>query len=298
MPTYDVSIKKALSPQQADLIDHKERCSADREKLETAGRLLGHQVRIKRNEDEYGLYTVSEVRQENPDKIVRMGQGGRERLGTSGEFDARLDSQAPRPALPDSDAEAQGEFVERLDDNGWHNGLIAIAPHGGDIEPHTDQQAERVASQLAGKGVSSWRCKGWHPKGAFEHWHITSTDIHEASFPLLNSVISRGFRYAVAFHGFDDLNIPHDILVGGVAPDALKENVKKAIEGVVGSDFTVHITKPDDQFGGDDKRNIVNRLTAGGANGVQIEQKIGPRQKYARAIADAVADIYDAKLGP
>jgi phage replication-related protein YjqB (UPF0714/DUF867 family) len=298
MATYDASIKKALSPQQADVIDHKEPCSADREKLETVGRLLGHQVRIKRNDDEYGLYTVSEVRQENPDNIVRMGKGGRERLGTSDEFDATLDSQVPRPTLADSEAEARGEFVERLDDNGWHNGLIAIAPHGGGIEPYADQQAERVASQLAGKGVSSWRCKGWHPKGAFEHWHITSTDIHEASFPLLNLAISRGFRYAVAFHGFDGPNIPHDILVGGLAPDALKENVKEVVEGVVGSDFTVRITKPDEPLRGDDRRNIVNRLTAGGANGVQIEQKIGPRDKYATAIADAVANIYDAKLGP
>jgi len=297
MATYDASIKKALSPQQADVIDHKEHCSADREKLETVGRLLGHQVRIKRNDDEYGLYTVSEVRQENPDNIVRMGKGGRERLGTSDEFDATLDSQVPRPTLADSAAEAQGEFVERLDDNGWHNVLIAIAPHGGGIEPYTDQQAERVASQLAGKGVSSWRCKGWHPRGAFEHWHITSTDIHEASFPLLNSVISRGFRYAVAFHGFDD-PAKSDILVGGLAPDALKEKVKEAIEGVVGSDFTVQITKPDEQFGGDDRRNIVNRLTAGGANGVQIEEKIGPREKHALAIAEALANIYDAKLGP
>ena len=297
MATYDASIKKALSPQQADVIDHKEHCSADREKLETVGRLLGHQVRIKRNDDEYGLYTVSEVRQENPDNIVRMGKGGRERLGTSDEFDATLDSQVPRPTLADSAAEAQGEFVERLDDNGWHNVLIAIAPHGGGIEPYTDQQAERVASQLAGKGVSSWRCKGWHPRGAFEHWHITSTDIHEASFPLLNSVISRGFRYAVAFHGFDDPE-KSDILVGGLAPDALKEKVKEAIEGVVGSDFTVQITKPDEQFGGDDRRNIVNRLTAGGANGVQIEEKIGPREKHALAIAEALANIYDAKLGP
>ena len=296
MATYAASIKQALSPQQADLIDHKEHCSADREKLERVGRLLGHQVRIKRNDDEYGLYTVSEVRQENPANIVRMGKGGRERLGTSGEFDATLDSQVPRPTLPDSDAEAQGEFVERLDDNGWHNGFIAIAPHGGDIEPYTDGQAERVASLLAGKGVSSWRCKGWHPRGAFEHWHITSTDIHEASFPLLNSIISRGFRYAVAFHGFDDPNIPHDILVGGLAPDTLKESIKEAIEGVVGSDFTVHITKPDEQFGGDDKRNIVNRLTAGGANGVQIEQKIGPREKYAQPIADAVANRFLARI--
>jgi phage replication-related protein YjqB (UPF0714/DUF867 family) len=117
--------------------------------------------------------------------------------------------------------------------------------------------------------------QGLAPKGAFEHWHITSTDIHEASFPLLNSVISRGCSHAVAFHGFDDDDIPHDILVGGLACEALKEKITAAIEGVVGSDFTVHITKPDEPFGGDDKRNIVNRLTAGGRHGVQIEQTKG-----------------------
>src|SRR5262245_34795828 len=226
-----------------------------------------------------------------------MGKGGRERLGTSDEFDGTLNSQVPDPTRTDADAERDGEFVERLHDDGAHTGLIAIAPHGGDIEPRTDQQAERVRSELAGKGVSSWRCKGWHPKGAFDHWHITSTDIHEASFPLLNSVISRGFSHAVAFHGFDDDNIPHDILVGGLACQALKEKVKGAIEGVVGSDFTVHITKPDERFGGDDKRNIVNRLTAGGRHGIQIEQKKGPREKYAVTIADAVAKVYDSELG-
>jgi hypothetical protein len=199
MAAYGASIKRALEPEQKDLIKHKEHCSADPEKLATVGRALWHQVRIKRNDDEYGLYTVSEVRQENPDKIVRMGKGGRERLGKSDEFDGTLNSQVPDPTLSDADAERDGEFVERLDDDGAHTGLIAIAPHGGDIEPYTDQQAERVRSQLAGKGVSSWRCKGWHPKGALEHWHITSTDIHEASFPLLNSVISRRFSHAVAF---------------------------------------------------------------------------------------------------
>src|SRR5262245_7627918 len=225
-----------------------------------------------------------------------MGKGGRERLGTSDEFDGTLNSQVPDATRTDAEAERDGEFVERLDDDGTHTGLIAIAPHGGDIEACTDHQAERVRSQLAAKGVSSWRCKGWHPKGAFDHWHTTSTDIHEASFPLLNSVISRGFSYAVAFHGFDDANILHDILIGGLACEALKEKVKAAIEGVVGSDFTVHITKPDELFGGDDERNIVNRLTAGGRHGIQIEQKKGPREKYALPIADAVANVYDSEL--
>ncbi|MDF0668722.1 MAG: poly-gamma-glutamate hydrolase family protein [Nitrospira sp.] len=292
MATYEASIKRALDPEQDDLIKRKEHCSADREKLETVGRLLGHQVRIKRNNDEYGLYTVSEVRQESPDNIVRMGEGGLARLDMNDGSDATLDPQVPRPTLDDSEAEDKGEFVERLDDNGWHNGLIAIAPHGGDIEPLTDGQAEHLASQLAAKGVSSWRCRGWHRKGAFKHWHI---NIHEACFPLLNSVISRGFKYAVAFHGIED-DVSDDILIGGLAPDALKEKIKEAIEGVVGSVFRVHITTPDDQFGGDDKRNIVNRLTAGGANGVQIEQKEAPREEKGLAIAEAVAKVYASKL--
>src|SRR5215208_310261 len=52
---------------------------------------------MTRNSSEYGLYTVSEVRQENSDNIVRMGEVGRERLGTSD------DSPAPRPAGATSD---------------------------------------------------------------------------------------------------------------------------------------------------------------------------------------------------
>ena len=79
MATYDALINRALLPQQDDLRKHKEHCSADPEKLVTVGRLLGHQVRIIRNDGEYGLYTVSEVRPENQDNVVRMGKCGRER---------------------------------------------------------------------------------------------------------------------------------------------------------------------------------------------------------------------------
>jgi hypothetical protein len=108
MAAYDASIKRALDPQQKDLIDHKEHCSADPEKLATVRRVLRHQVRIKRNDDEYGLYTVSEVPPENPNNIIHMGKGGRERLGMSDEFDGTLDSQVPSVTLTDCDAEAQG----------------------------------------------------------------------------------------------------------------------------------------------------------------------------------------------
>jgi phage replication-related protein YjqB (UPF0714/DUF867 family) len=169
---------------------------------------------------------------------------------------------------------------------------------GGDIEPHTDQQAERVASRLVAKAVSSWRCKGFKGDGSFDRWHITSTDIHEASFPRLNSVISRGFTYAVAFHGFDDPEILFDILIGGAAPYSLKQEIETAIKGAIaGSDITVRIASPDEKFGGDSLENIVNRLTADRAYGIQIEQTPRARTSHWQDIADAVANVYNTKLG-
>jgi len=296
--TFEASVKMAMSSSQQDLIKRKEHCSADPEMLTTIGRALGHQVRIKRNDSEYGLYTVSEVRQENPDDIVRMGGAGRERLGTNEEFAATFDSQAPDPSCTDAEAEVKGEFVERLGDGGINRGLIVIAPHGGDIERHTDEQAECVASQLADKGVSSWLCKGWRPGGgALERWHITSTDIHEASFPLLDSIIARCFTYAVAFHGYTPDPGQPEILVGGTS--ALREEVAMAIkDAVAGSDITVEPSDPirDKDFNGDNLLNIVNRLTAGGRNGIQIEQSLRARSSCGRAIADAVATVYNPEL--
>src|SRR3989441_5943727 len=126
MATYDASVKKALTASQQDLIDHREHCSADPVKLATVGRERGHQVRIKRNDSEYGLYTVSQIRQESPDNIVRMGSTGRKRLGTSDEFVGSLGSQVPHPTYDDPDAETNDEFVQRLENNGKHTVLVVI----------------------------------------------------------------------------------------------------------------------------------------------------------------------------
>jgi phage replication-related protein YjqB (UPF0714/DUF867 family) len=240
------------------------------------------------------LYTVSETRQEAIDTTVRMALPGRLRLGTADEFDASVDTQVPRSTLSDAEARDQSEFVERLDDDGRQRGLVVLAPHGGFIERLTDRQAERVGALLDGDCVSVWRCKGFKAGGgAFERWHITSTDIHEASFPLLRTIICRGFAHAVAFHGFSEA----DVLIGGAAPLTLKQEIEAAIEdALAGSGILVRIAEPSENFGGDSPKNIVNRLTAGGANGVQIEQPEEARQGFWRAIADAVAAVYREKL--
>jgi phage replication-related protein YjqB (UPF0714/DUF867 family) len=296
MATYDANVRMAFSS-QGTLINMEEHCSADPEQLAAIGRAQGHQVRVKRNDDEYALYTVSETRQETPETIVRMARTARARLTpdaseTPDEFAAIVDSQVPHPTFTDYEAETNSEFVERLTDDGTHTGLVVIAPHGGAIEQWTDLQAERVASQLAAQGVSCWRCKGWRQGGgALERWHITSPEICEASFPLLDTIIDRGFTHAAAFHGFKQ----DRILIGGGAGDALKQELQTAIQSALeGSGIAVDIATAGDNFNGDNPDNIVNRLANG--NGIQIEQSIGARDDHWQRIADAVASVYGRKI--
>jgi phage replication-related protein YjqB (UPF0714/DUF867 family) len=141
--------------------------------------------------------------------------------------------------------------------------------------------------------VSCWRCKGWHRRGAEAHWHITSAEINEASFPLLARMMARRFTRAVAFHGLEE----GGILIGGTAPAPLKHEVKGAIlVATSGSGIEVRVAGPGDVLGGDDPGNVVNRLTTGGTGGIQIEQCPRARSGFGAAIAAAVADVFRVRL--
>jgi phage replication-related protein YjqB (UPF0714/DUF867 family) len=286
MATAPVSVEQALDTQD-DLNSRREHCAAAARLLASVDGALGRQVRI-RGDGEVALYTVSELLHETSAAVVRMGPGGRQRLRPHDEVDFVVDTKVVDPELCDAAARDAGELVERLDDDGAQAHLIAIAPHGGEIEKHTDEQAERVVERLGRPFASAWRAKGWRPHGgAFERWHITSTDLDPACFPLLDSVIDRRFAHAVAFHGFND---DKGVLIGGTAPGELKEQVRQAIQGVLPRTLKVRVAGPEERYGGDDPRNIVNRLSPCG--GIQIEQGTAPREVHGRDIADAVADVF------
>ena len=286
MATATMSVKRAFDT-QADLKGRREHCAPAARLLASLGSAPGRQVRIHRD-GEFALYTVSELLHETTDSVVRMGPGGRLRLGMGAEFEGVLDTKVVDPLLCDDQARDAGELVERLADDGAQTQLIVIAPHGGDIEEHTDEQAERVRERLGEQVASAWRAKGWGSNGsAFVRWHITSTDIDPVSFPLLNSVMSRRFAHAVAFHGFND---EPGVLIGGTASDEVKEGLRDAIQGVLPEWLHVRVASPTELFGGDDPHNIVNRLSPCG--GIQIEQGAIPRESHGCDIANVVADFF------
>lgn len=293
MPTFSGRVRRSLGS-QSTLRNRREHLSLDPGRLAWLGLPPGSQVRVRRTGGDVALYTVTETRHEPDDTTVRMALVARQRLGTEDEFDAVIDSQVPRSALTDDEARAQSEFVERIEDDGCQRGLVVLAPHGGAIERHTDRQAQRLAATLGRRRASAWWCKGFKTGGgAFDAWHVTSSDISDASFPLLKAIAARGFAHAVAFHGTSE----PEVVVGGSARPAFKREIAAAVGAALGgSGIRVRIAERGEAFDGDDPRNVVNRLTAGGTGGVQIEQPIDARERFWMGIADAVACVYHYTL--
>jgi phage replication-related protein YjqB (UPF0714/DUF867 family) len=301
---YAARILKLRLPEQNALKNAQERCSADPVMLATIGRSVGEQVRIKRKDDPrfFALYTV---KQPNPDadsrdqgraNFVRVGQGGRKRLGTAADIEAtvqaRVVDDAPQPGEPDGT-----RFFETADDDGKQSYFVAIAPHGGEIEEHTDEEAAETVRQLidAGFPASLWLCKGFGDaaKGASDRWHITADDLQPACFPLLAQVMSRTFCYGVAFHGFQRKEDEADVYVGGAASRPLKVAIKRVLNDL---DLPMRVkisTRYDNpKFQGFSPENIINRLTT---RGIQLEQSLEAR-KFHREIARAVASVFVSRL--
>jgi phage replication-related protein YjqB (UPF0714/DUF867 family) len=249
---------------------------------------LGAQIRVRRNANEYAIYTITEVRANDPANCVRLSYAGRQRLGTTATFNGSLRPALCTAKISDSKAMSDGEFIECLADSGNHQGLIAIAPHGGGVELNTDKQALRVVNALPNADVSAWVCKGWRPSGgAWERWHVTSTAIHPASFPGLASIAKRNFAYSVAFHGMGG----NGVLIGGGGSSSIKQALRQAIKAKLGN-ISVTVANKGNPLGGTSSNNVTNWITAGNAGGVQIEQSYLVRDKYWREVADAVTQVF------
>ena len=177
----------------------REHCVASLDRIKMIGKNIGEQVRIERpteNGTAFALYTVVGDHDRESD-IVFVGYEIRgdleERFDLiSYPFTGKVEAQVTAEGLSDEQAEKCSEFVERLTDNGVNQRLVVIAPHGGNIEKFTDLQADYVREQFSPDRVSGWICKGFKKGGgAYDRWHITSTDISENSFPKLKTIMGR-----------------------------------------------------------------------------------------------------------
>jgi len=298
MPTeYQAQILELDLPAQESLRNDQERCSADPLQLRSIGRAVGQQVRIVRADrpEYFALYTIA---QQNPPAgfddrcragIVRTGLTGHQRLGTADETGGMVQADVVDAAPP---REGPG-FFEVVEDAGCRGYCVVIAPHGGEIEKRTDDEAMHFGRALAWSRLAAtvWICKGFGDglAGAFDRWHITSTDLHPASFPKLRRIARRKFQHGIAFHGFARKPGESDVYIGGGASESLKAEIRSALEDS-GLPLEIRVaTEADDpKFQGRSRDNLINRLAA---QGIHIEQSAKART-FDLQIATVLAGVY------
>jgi phage replication-related protein YjqB (UPF0714/DUF867 family) len=278
----------------------KEHCKAKLEQIQNIGRHRHEQVRIEfpttNDGNTSAIYTVTVFHADAGSVILGHKIPNLNCRLTENKCKGVVKAQIMLEGLDDNKAEELGEFVEHLSHEGQNRKLVVIAPHGGEIEPWTDKQAEYVGNHLPYDRVSLWLCKGFSNPGlcdAHERWHITSTEISERSFPKLRTIFEPKFEYAFAFHGWTQ----DSICVGGNAESVdagligeIKEAIKQKLQG---TNIDVEDTACPGGFNGDNPCNIVNRL---GIKGIQIEQCKKARRDHHDKIAQAVVDVIGSRI--
>jgi len=172
-----------------------------------------------------------------------------------------------------------GHLTEALVDDGNNDQILVCAAHGGNIEPGTHEQAFELANKLP--NVSCWARLGYDTAvGAFDAWHVPSTDIRPGDHPLLTRIATRGFGLVISLHGCTD----DAVLLGGRIPYRYKKGLQKRLENRLSAPVEPVFTG---SYAGLHPDNFVNWL---GTWGIQIEQGRAVRDRSPGAIVSAVTE--------
>ncbi|EJN58422.1 poly-gamma-glutamate hydrolase family protein [Halogranum rubrum] len=301
----DVRVTSPTS-EQAEIRDDYGLVSVSADVLSTLDAEVGEQVRIRRTDDEYAVYTVAEKRDES-ESTVRMNGTAKSRLALAdaewvGQPDCRLDCPRPEDTTPLADesfpvtvesvvpapdlsvaaARDESELVEKRVSGGTE--LLVLAPNGGDVEPRTAAQADRLRETFT--DATSWVTHGFRDEGgAFVRWHVPSYAISPASFPQLAAVAQRRYDRAVSFHG----TCSEQIQIGGGASKAVRAGVRDCLNRRLPEDASSAVLA-DERYRADSEHVLVNQLTTDQSSGVWVGTPVEDREQHWKAISDAVAD--------
>lgn len=169
------------------------------------------------------------------------------------------------------------------------DGIVVLAPHGGDIETGTDDAAACVHKRLRAAGVAptTWMYHGFGPD-AFEEYHVSSNEITGERFEKLAAIGDRRFDYAVSVH----MQVEDYVAVGGRIDRAVRRDVAGALRDRLPDDTEVRWRYEGMKYEGSAASNVVNRLTKTGDDGLQLELTPVTAYRFWEYVARAVVDVY------
>jgi len=281
------SAPKCTSPRQVDI----NQAVADDLNLVT-----GQQVALTHLET--GCTAAYEVATlyETETSPLRMNDDGRARIGLTEPASIAVRTTVPHPDLSPTQAWRYDELTETVWQDPPADSVLLLAPHGGDIEANTDETAVWCHKHLP-EAISStvYMVQGFGDD-AFDHWHISSTDMALASYPKLQALDAQrgGYPYAVAFHIHTDA----DVIVGGRLPaidrDRIAARLREAFCTEANYTLPGDVVTNADHHMARSKTNVVNRLTQDDASSFQVSlpPSVAQRKRklVGQTLANAIAD--------
>jgi hypothetical protein len=142
-----------LDPRQPDDRLFKEHCMANHDQILGIGRNRNQQVRIEfRRENDVttsAIYTVS-VFHPDQHRVILGHKIPNLNCKLDGDKCKGVVKAQMIEGIEEQDAKDRGEFIEDMKHESQNNKLLVIAPHGGEVERMTDNQAKLVWSHLLG----------------------------------------------------------------------------------------------------------------------------------------------------
>ena len=149
MPSASVSVRRSR-PDQGDLRGRAEHASARPDLLRAVGLDVGRQAIIRRDSDTFALYTLTDCRDRGGGRHrphgSRWTRAARRRRRSSSSVPTWTAWRSTRPPPRRRPGEARSSWSCSMP--ATVQDCIVLAPHGGDIEPFTDLQAEHVRTEL------------------------------------------------------------------------------------------------------------------------------------------------------
>ena len=179
---------------------------------------------------------------------------------------------------------AHGTLTETVQ-AGPHTDVVVLAPHGGSIEPQTAVQAQQLASCI---DCPAWFCRGTTTtdRSAFSEFHTPSHKLTAEQFPTVQQITDTEPSLAVSIHGMKESGV----YIGGRITRTLQEELRSVLRQRLPDTVPVEIHNRG-SYAGVLRSNIVNRVTASGRHGLQLEQGWDVRHRHTDVCPQAVADV-------
>ena len=273
MATYVASVRKALADSQQDLIDHKEHCSADPcEARRRSGVRLdirsGSSATTRSTRCTRSARSARRARTPSSGWAKAAGSGSAPPTSSTPRSIRRCripPSATPRPR-PTASSSSGSRMTARIRDSS------SLHPTGetSSASPTSRPSASRPDSPpgqsargdaRAGSEAAAPSIAGTSPRPTFtRRVSRASTRSSSGASPMRSRSMAP---------------TPPRSSSGARRPAlSRRRSRRRSTRAIAGSGITVRIASADEGVGGDSPRNIVNRLTANGANGIQIEQSL------------------------